>query len=294
MRMFRYRAAGLTIQSEIDFLQIDTDPAPSAGPADVVFRQGALPADGPVLRLDTFGCAAIDARQVVVWLSEAAAPHAVGQAVAAAGLNGIAYRRGLLPLHAASVAIGTECVALCGETGSGKSTLAAALALAGHRLISDDLLVVHDAAAGPVAWPAASRPRLTREAIDLLEAPVRCLTTPLRRDGKAVVAVGADAAPVPRRLTAIYLLAWGTALELRRLSPLEACQVLHACLRRPDWMAATGATSVIRRRWLDLVADTPVILATRPRGSASLSALADHLSSSWRREGAGDGASRFL
>lgn len=292
--MFRYRAAGLTIQSEIDFLQIDADPAPSAGPADVVFRQGALPADGPVLRLDTFGCAAIDARQVVVWLSEAAAPHAVGQAVAAAGLNGIAYRRGLLPLHAASVAIGTECVALCGETGSGKSTLAAALALAGHRLISDDLLVVHDTAAGPVAWPAASRPRLTREAIDLLEAPVRCLTTPLRRDGKAVVAVGADAAPGPRRLTAIYLLAWGDALELRRLSPLEACQVLHACLRRPDWIAASATTSLIRRRWLALVAGTPVILVTRPRGSLPLSAFADHLCSIWRRDGAGDGALRFL
>jgi hypothetical protein len=50
--------------------------------------------------------------------------------------------RGLLPLHASSVAIDGQGILICGPSGAGKSSLVASLVAEGATLLSDDLSVV--------------------------------------------------------------------------------------------------------------------------------------------------------
>ncbi len=65
----------------------------------------------------------------------------------------LCHQRGLIPLHAACVRIGTTAIALAGLSGAGKSALAAALALRGHEILADDLTVIDPDPQGPMILP---------------------------------------------------------------------------------------------------------------------------------------------
>ena len=54
----------------------------------------------------------------------------------------LAAQRGLMPLHASAVAVGSDVHAFCGSPGVGKSTLAAALCAIGHEFFADDSLLL--------------------------------------------------------------------------------------------------------------------------------------------------------
>jgi hypothetical protein len=62
-------------------------------------------------------------------------------------------RRGLEPLHASAVAVGDQAIAFIGDCGLGKSTLAAIFLQAGHRLLTDDLLLLQKRTRAIVAFP---------------------------------------------------------------------------------------------------------------------------------------------
>lgn len=283
--LLRYRVAGFSIDSEVAFPQLSPEPAGGDAPADITMYGGDLPPEGEglTLRRNTFGLTALEGRRVVVSVSANAPPEAVGRLVATTGLNGIAYQRRLLPLHAGAVEVGNGCVAFCGKIGAGKSTLASALALAGYPLVSDDLLVAHPAPdGGALVWPAITRPKLTLHGMRLLGNKVDVLTPIAHWDGKSVTSVGNVATYAPRPLVAIYLLTWGE-LGLRRLPPLEAAAILNLCLRKPEWLERSGAAATIRRQWLELAARIPISLATRPKDSA-ISILSQTLIDSWNRE----------
>ena len=67
----------------------------------------------------------------------------------------LCHQRGLIPLHAACVRIGTTAIAFAGLSGAGKSALTAALAMRGHEILADDLTVIDpDPPKGPVVLPA--------------------------------------------------------------------------------------------------------------------------------------------
>jgi hypothetical protein len=72
-------------------------------------------------------------------------------------------KNGLEPLHATAVAIEGRAVVFLGDCGFGKSTLAAALLQAGHRLLTDDLLVFRPAGNGLLAYPGPPRLKLLPE-----------------------------------------------------------------------------------------------------------------------------------
>jgi hypothetical protein len=59
-------------------------------------------------------------------------------------LSYVLLKQGIEPLHSTAVVIDGVAVALLGSSARGKSTLAAAFLEAGHRLLTDDLLVVRE------------------------------------------------------------------------------------------------------------------------------------------------------
>ena len=72
------------------------------------------------------------------------------------------------PLHATAVVVAGRAVGLAAQPGAGKSTLAAAFLRAGHRLLTDDLLVLEGTGGVPVAYPGLPRLKLFPEIADAL------------------------------------------------------------------------------------------------------------------------------
>jgi hypothetical protein len=69
-------------------------------------------------------------------------------------------KRGFEPLHASAVEVGNQSIAFIGDCGLGKSTLAAAFLQAGHRLLTDDLLLLQTRTRAIVAFPGPGRIKL--------------------------------------------------------------------------------------------------------------------------------------
>lgn len=68
--------------------------------------------------------------------------------------------RGELAVHASAVVFGGAAWGFVGAGGAGKSTLAAALAQAGHAILTEDVLALRRARDGWIAWPAYDHLRL--------------------------------------------------------------------------------------------------------------------------------------
>ena len=66
----------------------------------------------------------------------------------------------LEPLHATTVVIDGEAIAFLGSNAFGKSSLAASFLAAGFRLLTDDLLILHDSPRGVLAFPGPPRIKL--------------------------------------------------------------------------------------------------------------------------------------
>jgi hypothetical protein len=69
-------------------------------------------------------------------------------------------RQGIEPLHAAVVCVDDFAVAFLGDCTYGKSTLMAAFVSAGHRVVTDDLLILDGRASEPYAFPGTGRIKL--------------------------------------------------------------------------------------------------------------------------------------
>ena len=87
--------------------------------------------------------------------SESFYVYLLGQALSFALVKG-----GFEPLHATAVVLDDKAVAFVGDCGSGKSTLAAGFLQAGHRLLTDDLLLLQKTTRGILAYPGPARIKL--------------------------------------------------------------------------------------------------------------------------------------
>ena len=69
-------------------------------------------------------------------------------------------KQGFEPLHATVVVVNDQAVAFLGSNAFGKSTLAACFLEAGHRLLTDDLLILQDSSNRVLAYPGPPRIKL--------------------------------------------------------------------------------------------------------------------------------------
>ena len=139
-----------------------------------------------------------------------------------AGLGVLLYQRGLLVIHASSVAIHNQTVGFIGAKGWGKSTMAASLHQCGHPLISDELLVVYfDPYDQPVVIPGPPQIRLWSDAL---------VSTGGDPESAVQVRSGIDKYNVNATNTAaeappfqnLYLLDVGDELSIQSVSPSES------------------------------------------------------------------------
>lgn len=143
--------------------------------------------------------------------------------------------RGLIPLHASTVAIDGQAVIVAGPSSAGKSTTAAALMLAGAQLVSDDLTVISVPSGPGPALVYRGRPsmRLHRETAARIPATAQGVPMPDAR-GKLEVRPCARHGDEPLPLAGVLLL----GRDAGPLARFAAASAMPAQLFRPNWMTA--------------------------------------------------------
>ena len=288
-----YRAYGLRVNSAVP-LPFDSLPAPPRD-ADVTVRLGAVPSK--LSGLGTVRRALWQARPGVFLMEvEGVARYLVegGREVAVAPLGGddadvaaflagtpftaLLQQRGVLTLHAASVATDHGAVLLLGRSGIGKSSLAAALVERGFPLIADDVTGVAVADDRAMALPAFASLRLWADTLDKMR---------WRGRGESKVRQGADkywmpveracAVPLPVRAAFALKANESNVVGIDPMSKRDALSLLWGNTHQAWAMDAIGKTQTRFHTVAAMARRVPVTLATRPRHPFLLDALADRV-----------------
>jgi hypothetical protein len=129
-------------------------------------------------------------------------------------------KQGYEPLHATSIVIDGNAIAFLGSSGFGKSSLAAAFLAVGHRLLTDDMLLLTRTGGGYQVQPGPSRIKLFPKMARRFLAGTASAVPMNSETEKLVLPLSADhgqsgSAP----LRAIYVLS--PPREVRRKQPIQ-------------------------------------------------------------------------
>jgi hypothetical protein len=220
---------------------------------------------------------AIDARRLPGHAGEAFHTHLLGQVLSFALVT-----QGFDPLHATTVTIDGAAVAFLGESGFGKSSLAAAFLRAGHRVLTDDLLMLSPSGGGFVAHPGPPRIKLFPKIARIVLGPGFHGTPIATMAPKIVIRLGKRQVPgAAARLKMIYVLAppdrtasRTARVAIRRASKRQACLALirntfNTVVTDPQRLSRQFAFSV------SVASSVPIKRIAYPRTIAALARARD-------------------
>jgi len=197
-------------------------------------------------------------------------------------------KQGFDPLHATTVTIDGAAVAFLGDAGYGKSSLAAAFLRVGHRLLTDDLLVLSPNGDGFTAHPGPPRiklfPEIARSVFGRARGARMTKTT-----SKLVIPLDdrhASSSAVP--LAAMYVVVppdrcrSAKGVSIRRVSKRHACLAL---LRNAFNMAVADPERLTRQFAfaVSVAANVPIKRIAYPRTIPALARARDAILSDLMR-----------
>mgnify|MGYP001019053956 CR=1 FL=1 len=143
-------------------------------------------------------------------------------------------QRGLLTLHASTVASDSEALVLCGESGAGKTTTLSALLQNGCIMVSDDLTVVRPGDGDCVAaLTGPPRLHLCEDAAHRLGFAVEELDRHPARSSKRAVSAAGGTCAVPLKRICILEVGVGSTLHISRLQGADKLHALMGCVYGP-------------------------------------------------------------
>lgn len=297
--MYDYVIAGLTVVSDL-VLQSQSPVEPVPVP-DVVVCAGEVPPDlaMPTLRGPTWqltkdrllltipGIVRLlltEGREIRYALAPGVAPDEAAIFISGTGFGLLLHQRGCLVLHASAVRVGRGAVLFCGPSGAGKSTLAAALVVAGHDLLSDDLccLTIGEGQ-HPLVQPDGRRLKLWQNAIGPLALEDR-KAGPVRPDVQKYYVEPRSCHPAALPLLAIY--------ELREARPPHVAGIERANLvdgavlvrdnaYRPSMLRRMGLADLYFRGSVGIVQRAGCFYLTRNLGFAEMPMVVRQLEAHW-------------
>jgi hypothetical protein len=188
---------------------------------------------------------------------------------------------GIEPLHATTVVVDGQAIALMGDCGYGKSSLGASFVSDGHPLLTDDLLVLKDTGTEFLAHPGVPRVKLFPDIARRILGPRIHGTRLEELTPKLIIPLdGRRAWRLPVRLAAIYMLTPpesrrnARTVGIRRLSSRRACIEL---VRNTFNMAVTDPRRLERQFALAarLALQVPIKSLSYPRTFTMLEAARD-------------------
>jgi hypothetical protein len=173
-----------------------------------------------------------DGRSMTCYRFPQASPESFHVYLLGQALSFALVKNGIEPLHATVVVIQGKAVAFLGDCGFGKSTLAAEFLRAGHRLLTDDVLVLQRDGQEVLAYPGPPRTKLFPEMAHMflgdaitcvpMNSQTRKLVIPLNQDRACGTAVP---------LAAFYALASPDKMAAERNIRITALSPRQAFLR---------------------------------------------------------------
>src|SRR5689334_20263902 len=247
-----YSVFGLKVRSALELPELvadrtnaEPDVSIAAGTLDTAIRNAGLHTEdeGLILVVPDVARFRISGGKSITVEPERAVPEGnVRLYLLGSAFGALLHQRGLLPLHANAVEIDGMAVAFMGESGAGKSTLAAWFHDRGHRVLADDVCVVHSTASGsPVISSGLPRLRLWAEALELTGRDVASFDRSYLADADHI-----DKFDVPIKSTAnvgleielgaLYLLRRGGEFTVTELSGAEAGEAVIANIYRGSYV----------------------------------------------------------
>jgi len=236
-----------------------------------------------------------DGREILVEPGPGVPEQDIVPFILSTGIGAILHQRGILALHAATVAMDGKAIALCGASGAGKSTLAAALCAAGATLVADDIAAIDPSGSGPpLLRPDGRQHRLWSEAVERLGLDAR-RGDPIRAHiRKFHIQPASHAGGGAFPLAAIFLLGSrpvgshpaGSAAapaRIERLSHVDAAPLLRDVVFRSSLASHMGRDAALFGQIAVLLARVPVFLLERSLGfdrlSETVAAVQAHVTS---------------
>jgi hypothetical protein len=118
----------------------------------------------------------------------------------------LCYLRGVVPLHACSVRIGTRTIAIAGRSCAGKSTIAAALMRRNHTLVTDDICAITSISGRPIVLPSFPALKLAADSLHTLGFEPQGLAQVWLDTEKFLLPGNEGFDPTPSPLKMVYLL----------------------------------------------------------------------------------------
>jgi hypothetical protein len=295
---YHYRAHGFTISSELELPEL----LACDGTPDVLIRFGAVAdgLEGPVQHgpgyqaaegrylLDVPGIArylVTEGRDVRVEPEPGTAESGVRVFLLSSVMAAVTHQRGLLAMHASTVAVDGGAVLFAGESGAGKSTLSAAFHDRGYPIVTDDVSVVgFDADGHPTIHPGYRQLRLAADALDHVGASLGARHKMDLGQQKYGLAVLGEVPPAPVPIRRMFLLTDRPCdtIRLRSLSgPAKVTAVVRGTYRR-RMSVALGRRSEHFAQCVAVARRIEIVEVDRPRDLNALHRLVDTLEADLR------------
>lgn len=259
--IYRYRAFGLRIDSDIPFPELGEAVGPDAADLTITRR----PDDGAEFgRTDGEGRNRLHAREgivefrvpqvaafritegrrIEVYAESGADEDKIRLYVLGTCMGALLLQRRILPLHGSVVTRdGRAAHAIVGRSGAGKSTLSAALLELGYRLVTDDVAaIVFDERGTPLVMPAYPQQKLWQDSLERLQIAGSGLKPLFERETKFAVPANGVFWPEPVPLANIYELVHfdGRTPMLEPIGRLERCYTLYRHTYRRSLIVPSG------------------------------------------------------
>lgn len=183
-------------------------------------------------------------------------------------------QRGCSVIHASGIEVDGKAICFMGKSGAGKSTIACSLLVKGHKLISDDLIVINPLSSKPLApAPGYAWMKISQEASSALSLCAEHLFELYNGAPKLKYRVSDDGfSRSPGRLRCIYIPVWGDRCNIEYIKPSKA--ILHMEEHAYGYVPRTMHQREEHHRFLqlaELAKTIPCFLLRRPKDLAMIS-----------------------